>query len=126
MPQRVEPTEYKGHVFFPGADQMTKFEEGAFFYMVAYQWQNGPGHPGGSASTHGLVYPADRTQYGQLVNNILDFVRSNGMGAAGYQVVQFFHVYPHTEYRDPFTLAKEQANEEAARRAASTPKQLPR
>jgi hypothetical protein len=91
------------------------FEEGAFFYMVSYSFQSRPGDPGGAASTHGLVYPADKTQYGQLVNDILHYVRSNGMGAPGYQVIQFFHIMPHTLYRDPVVLAQERAKENAER-----------
>lgn len=116
MAVKIEPVEENGHVFFDGADRMTgKFEEGAFFYMVSYQWQNGPGHPGGSASTHGLVYPADRTQYGQLVNDVLNHVRKRGMGAPGYQVIMFFHIMPHTEYRDPVVVAQERAKADAER-----------
>lgn len=120
MTTKIEPIRFEGHTFFPGADRMSQFEEGFFFYMVAYQWQNGPGHVGGSSSTYGIVVPKDRTQYGQLVNHILDFVRKNGMGRQGYQVVQFFHVYPHTEYRDPVVLAQEQAaREQVARKELS-------
>lgn len=109
--QRIEPVEENGHTFFPGADSMTRFEPGAFFYMVSYKWQDGPNSPrAGAHSTHGLVYPADKVQYGRLVNDILNFVRGHGMGAPGYQVIDFFHIMPQTEYRDPLAVQQEQAD----------------
>lgn len=111
----IEPKQHRGHTFFEGANQITPFNPGAFYYMVSYQFQNGPGHPGGSASTSGLVYPKDKTQYGELVEAVLDFVRSRGMGTRGYQVIMFFDIKPQTEFRDPEILAREQAAAHAQR-----------
>lgn len=93
----IEPQEYKGNVFFPGAESVTPFRDGYFFYMVAVTYQDYRGH--GQMSTHGLVAPRDRVQYGQLVNEILAFVRENTPGNPGTKVVQFFDIKPHGEFR---------------------------
>lgn len=116
--QRIEPVQENGHTFFPGADSMTHFEEGAFFfYMVSYKWQDGPNSMrSGAASTHGIVCPADKVQYGRLVNDILGFVRGHGLGAPGYQVIDFFHIMPQTQYRDPLAVQQEQADRKQADR----------
>ncbi|QNJ57702.1 hypothetical protein SEA_KEANU_97 [Streptomyces phage Keanu] len=112
----VQAQDFKGHVFYPGADQVNPYAEGLYFYMVSYTWQDGPySNRSGAQSTHGLMAPADKTQYGRLVNDVLDFVRSNGMGAPGYQVVTFFDIKPHGEYRDPLVVAEERAKADAER-----------
>lgn len=94
----VQPQEFRGHTFFPGADSVTPFREGYFFYLVAVSYQNGPNGVG-QMSTHGLVAPRDRVQYGQLVNEVLEFVRQATPGQAGSKVVSFFDIKPHGEFR---------------------------
>lgn len=96
----VQPQDFKGNVFFPGAESVTPFREGYFFYLVNITWQDGPNSMrSGQLSTHGLVAPRDRVQYGQLVNEVLEFVRSTSPGRDGYKVVGFFDIKPHGEFR---------------------------
>ena len=94
----VQPQQFKGNVFFPGAESVTPFREGYFFYLVAISYQTGPSGVG-QMSTHGLVAPRDRVQYGQLVNEVLEFVRQSTPGQAGSKVVSFFDIKPHGEFR---------------------------
>lgn len=95
----IEPQEFRGNTFFPGAESVTPFRPGYFFYMVSITFQNGPNDPGGQMSTQGLVAPRDRIQYGQLVGDVLEFVRQTSPGRPGYKVVGFFDVKPNSEYR---------------------------
>lgn len=95
--QATEPQEFQGHTFYPLADTVKPFRPGYLFYTVTVSWQNGL--DAGVTSTHGLVAPADRAQYGDLVNSVLAFVRQNTPGRHNSKVVQFFDVRPHVEFR---------------------------
>lgn len=104
----VQPTEYKGHTYFPQANSLTPYEEGLYFYMVTLTFSDASGRSG-SYETHGLMVPRDRSQYGQIVTDTLQFVRENGPGRSGTKVVVFFDIRPHGLYRDPEALAQEQS-----------------
>lgn len=110
----IQPEVFDGHTFFPGADNITPFRDGYFFYMVTVSYQNGPNDLG-SYSTHGLLAPKDKAQYGQLVNSVLEFVRRNGPGRVGSKVVQFFDIKPHGEFRSVDAQAQERQRADAER-----------
>ena len=93
----IEPQEFKGHTFYPNADVVTPYKPGYLFYMVSVSWQDGIN--AGIRTTYGLVAPRDGVQYGQLVNNILDFVRRTTPGRENAKVVQFFDIKLHGEFR---------------------------
>lgn len=79
-------------------------------------------------STSGLIAPRDKSQYGQIVEDILEFARQQAPGENGTKVAMFFDIKPNAEYRDPYVIREEERVKTDAERAGrdSTPKQLPR
>ncbi|AZS06744.1 hypothetical protein HOU95_gp063 [Streptomyces phage Hiyaa] len=109
----VQSTEFKGHQIWPGANSITPHQEGFWYYMVtvSYQVPNGFGH----MSTSGLVAPRHKAQYGQIVEDILEFARQQAPGQVGTKVAMFFDIKPNAEYLDPYVVAQERQRAESER-----------
>jgi hypothetical protein len=110
----VQAVDFKGHQIWPHANSVTPHAEGLWYYMVTVSYQVGPGGMG-YMSTSGLIAPRDKAQYGQIVDDILEYARQQAPGQNGSKVAMFFDIKPNAEYRDPFVVAQERQRAESKR-----------
>lgn len=110
----VTAVDHKGHQIWPGANSVTPHADGLWYYMVAIQYQLGPS-AWGFMSTSGLIAPRDKSQYGEIVEDILNFARQQAPGQVGSKVVTFFDIKPNALYRDPMVVEEERRRENAER-----------
>lgn len=93
----IERVEFNGHNIWPNATSLTPYAPGLYFYMVALNYSAGPGAIGNMSSS-GLVEPRHGSQYGELVTDVLEYVRRNCPGAHGGKVVTFFNIVPNGQF----------------------------